>query len=450
MQVEFNALNAVTDEITITVASDEVNKAWDKYLSKAARKVEVAGFRKGKAPLSLVERTHGDSLQERFLQERVSDYFTIASEEHKIKYLLFPDVLDVQWEKGTDMMIKIEVEHEPELDFKQLDNLDVPHYPIHLDAEVDKYLEELKQQSGRIIDVEKAEATDLVEVELTLDISGEKLIKNASFFAGDEPARRALPELIGKGIGDTLETELEGANIKLVCQDSKVNIDNEKKYPVKLMVNSISHMQFPDLDDEFAKDMEFDSMDAMRAKIADDMRLANEHKNIDIDNFSIVGKLFMDNQFELPMKTIEYLAHEEAQKYGDSPQLLYIEYQLRMKVSQELVEMYILSNLRNKIELTVTDEMRQEYLTHRAILEDHTVEAFKEKYKEDLASDEFDLDVKNYFILRQIAETAHFFIKEPEAEEEDEIPEAEIEAVEEEQLQTEPAELAPEETKPEE
>ncbi|MDD3103790.1 MAG: trigger factor [Candidatus Cloacimonetes bacterium] len=449
MQVDFNAINAVTKEITITVASEEVSKAWDKYLSKAARKLEVAGFRKGKAPLKLIERVHGDSLQERFLQDRVSDYFTKASEEHEIKYLLFPDVKDVDWEKGSDMIIKIEIEHEPALDFKQLDNLDVPHNPILLDDEVNKYLEELKQQSGVVIDVEKAEPTDLVEVELTLKLPDEDIVKNASFFAGEEPARRALPELIGKGIGDTLETELEGTNIKLVCQDSNVNIDNEESYPVKLMVNSISRMQLPELNDDFAKDMEFDSMQAMRAKIADDMRLANQHKNIDAKNYYIVGKLFEDNQFELPMKTIEYLAHEEAQKYGDSPQLMYIEYQLRMKISQELVEMYILSNLRNKIEITVTDEMRQEYLTHRAILEDHTVEAFKEKYKDEIAAGDFEIGVKNYFILRKLAETANFFVQEPEAEEQ-EIPEAEIESVEEEQPQAEAAESRPEEAKPEE
>jgi FKBP-type peptidyl-prolyl cis-trans isomerase (trigger factor) len=449
VQVDFNAINAVTKEITITVASEEVSKAWDKYLSKAARKLEVAGFRKGKAPLKLIERVHGDSLQERFLQDRVSDYFTKASEEHEIKYLLFPDVKDVDWEKGSDMIIKIEIEHEPALDFKQLDNLDVPHNPILLDDEVNKYLEELKQQSGVVIDVEKAEPTDLVEVELTLKLPDEDIVKNASFFAGEEPARRALPELIGKGIGDTLETELEGTNIKLVCQDSNVNIDNEESYPVKLMVNSISRMQLPELNDDFAKDMEFDSMQAMRAKIADDMRLANQHKNIDAKNYYIVGKLFEDNQFELPMKTIEYLAHEEAQKYGDSPQLMYIEYQLRMKISQELVEMYILSNLRNKIEITVTDEMRQEYLTHRAILEDHTVEAFKEKYKDEIAAGDFEIGVKNYFILRKLAETANFFVQEPEAEEQ-EIPEAEIESVEEEQPQAEAAEARPEEAKPEE
>ncbi|MCK9585184.1 MAG: hypothetical protein M0R69_09835 [Candidatus Cloacimonetes bacterium] len=447
MQVEFNAINAVSKEITITIASEEVSKAWDKYLSRASRHLEVPGFRKGKAPLSMIERAHGDSLQERFVQERVSDYFEQAVEEHEIGYLLFPDIKDVKWEKGSDMIITAEIEHEPDLDIKQLDNLDVPRHPITLDSEIDKYLDELKQQSGRVIDVEKAEPMDLVEAELTMNLSGEKVIKTANFFAGTEPQRRALPELVGKGIGDTLDLELEGTNIQLVCQDSKIDVEFEQKYQVKIMVNAISRMKFPALDDEFAKDMEFDTMDAMRAKIGEDMRLANEHKNIDVDNYSIVGKLFMDNQFELPMKTIEYLAHEEAEKYGNHEQLPYIEYQLRMKISQELVEMYILNSLRSKIELDVTDEMLAEYITHQAILEDHTVEAYKEKYKDEIASEDFALGVKNYFILRKLAETANFFVPEPETKKV-EIPEAEAEAVEEEE-EIAPAEIVQEKAKPE-
>ena len=109
-------------------------------------------------------------------------------------------------------------------------------------------------------------------------------------------------------------------------------------------------------------------------------------------------------------------------------------------------KMYILNNLRSKIELTVTDDMIEEYIRHVAILEDHTVEAYKEKYKEEVASEDFKLGVQNYFILRKLAETANFFIPEPETEA-TEIPEAETQPVEEEE--TEPAEIVQEKANPE-
>lgn len=428
MQVEFNAINAVSKEIIITVPADEATQAWEKFLRKAAKQVEVPGFRKGKAPLSLIERSHGPMLTEHFLKDSVSDFFEAAAKEHDINYLLFPDVKDVQWEINSDLMIKIEIEHEPVLNFAQLDHLDVPYNPITLDSEVDKYLEELKQNSGTVIDVEQAQENDHVSVELTITLAGEELVRNASFFAGSYPERRALPELIGKKVGDTLDKEISGTDIKLVSRDASLNLSNDTAYPVKIMVNSIERMQYPELNDDFAKDMDFDDMAAMRAKISEDMRLANEHKNLDVMNYAIVSKLFVDNNFDLPMKTISYLAEQEAQKHPNREYHKFFEYQYRMQISQEMVTMYILNQLRNQIEIDITDDMVEEYIKHEAILADNTVDAYKEAHKEEIATQEYKNGVRNFFILRKLAETANYFVPEPEKQ--DEIIEAETESVE--------------------
>ncbi|MCD8480928.1 MAG: hypothetical protein LRZ88_12460 [Candidatus Cloacimonetes bacterium] len=278
MQVDFNAINAVTKEITIQVPAADVAVAWEKHLRKTARSAEVPGFRKGKAPLAMVERLYAERTTEYFLQDCVNDYFDAAAKEHDINYLLFPDVKDVQWEKGTDMTIKIEIEHEPHLEFKQLEGLKVPYTPISLDDEIDKNLEELKNQNGRVVDVEEAIENDHVDVEYTLKIGGEEIKLSASLFAGENPEARALPELIGKKTGDVIEAELSGMSIKVTSRNTALDLDNATKYPVSVMVNAISRMQYPELNDDFAKDMEFDSMQALRAKLAEDMRLANENK----------------------------------------------------------------------------------------------------------------------------------------------------------------------------
>jgi len=436
VQVDFNAINAVTKEINITIPAEDAEKAWTKYLRKAAKQVDVPGFRKGKAPLSLIERMYSDSLKDYFFKDSVSDFFDQATQEHQINYLLFPDVKDVQWEKGSEMTIKVEIEHEPELEFKQLDNLDVPHNPITLESEVDKYLEELRQQGGRVIDVEEAIENDHLEVELSIQVGDEKITANANMFAGSNPPRRALPELIGKKTGDVVEAKMDGSSIKLIAQDAKIDLDNDEQYALSIMVNSVSRVQYPELDDDFARDMEFEDMAAMRTKISEDMRLANEHKNIDIKNYAIVGKLYVDNKFDLPNKTIEYLATQEAEKHPMKEYHQFLQYQYRMQISQEMVTMYILNSLRKQVEIEITSEMTEEYIEHEAILADMTVAAYKEKNKEELASDGYKLGVQNYFILRKLAETANYFIPEPE-ETEAQIPETETEAVEETEAPTE-------------
>jgi len=194
--------------------------------------------------------------------------------------------------------------------------------------------------------------------------------------------------------------------------------------------------------------MEFEDMAAMRSKIAEDMRLANEHKNLDVKNYAIVSKLYVDNQFDLPMKTIDYLATQEAEKYPQKEYQQYLQYQYRMQISQEMVTMYILNNLRRIMDLEVTDAMIEEYIIHEAILSENTAEAYKEQHKDEIAGDDYKNGVKNYFILRKLAETANFFVPEPEAEPE-QIPEAETTEVDSEESQTQTAQDLQDKAKPE-
>jgi len=99
VQVEQKAINAVSKEITITVPAERVGKAYDKYLRKASKSIAIPGFRPGKAPLAMVERQHADTIMDYFYKDYVDEVFDEAAREHDIRYLLFPEVKDITWEK---------------------------------------------------------------------------------------------------------------------------------------------------------------------------------------------------------------------------------------------------------------------------------------------------------------------------------------------------------------
>lgn len=418
MQVEFKPINGTSKEITITVPAERVNKAYEKYLHKAAKKITIPGFRTGKAPLSMVERQHADSLMDYFYKDFVDEVFDEAAVEHDIHYLLFPEVKDIIWEKGADMILKIEVEHEPTIDFVQLEGLNVPYQPQILDEEVDNYLLSLSQENGRVEDIEIAEDNDMVQAEISFKHGGESYTRNAVLYAGETGALRILEGLIGVKTGDKLELPIAGRGIKLATQDASLPLENDFEYPCSLVVNSITRTKYPELDDEFAKDMEFDSMEQMRAKIAEDMKLHIEHVNINRENAGIVNKLFQDNKYDMPYKTINYLAAQEADKIENPEYRKFYEYQYQMQITQEMIYIYTLNNLRRVMPLEVTEEMMEEYLRHEAILSDMSVEAYKEANKDDIGTEQFADAAQNFFILRKIAESSSFFVPEPVPEEE--------------------------------
>jgi len=435
VQVEQKAINAVSKEITITVPAEQVSKAYDKYLRKASKSIAIPGFRPGKAPLAMVERQHADTIMDYFYKDYVDEVFDEAAREHDIRYLLFPEVKDITWEKGQDMTLKIEVEHEPTIEFKQLDGLEIPHHPQSLDEEIDKYLANLKQENGRMIDVETAEADDAVDLEISFKHGNESYTKTGTMYAGTGAGFRSLEGLVGCKTGDTLELAIRGKALKLVTKDAGMPLENDFEYPCQVMVNSVMRIQYPELDDEFAKDMDFENMEQMRAKLAEDMKLHNEHLNINIDNYSVIQKLYIDNRFDLPHKTIEYLAEQETEKVPNPEYRKYYAYQYKMQIAQEMISMYVMHNLKKAMPIELTDEMLEEYITHEAILEDKSVEAYKTANAEDMKDGQFREAAENYFILRKIATGSSFFIPEPEKEEA--IPEAEITETLNEESQTE-------------
>jgi trigger factor len=111
------------------VEPERIEKYYKKYLSQAAKEAVVPGFRKGKAPLAMVERMYADRIEDYFQMDVVDDAFGEASKEHDIHYLLYPEVKDIEWEKGKEMVIKIEIETEPQIEFKSLEGLKIPYQP---------------------------------------------------------------------------------------------------------------------------------------------------------------------------------------------------------------------------------------------------------------------------------------------------------------------------------
>jgi FKBP-type peptidyl-prolyl cis-trans isomerase (trigger factor) len=267
-----------------------------------------------------------------------------------------------------------------------------------------------------MIDVEgEAQVGDEIDGELTYEVDTEKVVQNINLVTEQSEHDTAHSLLVGKKIGETISLEIAGMDLAVLISDN--TIDMEYQYPSTIMVNAIRRKMVPELNDDFAKDLEFDSMEAMKAKISDDMRLANEHKNISIKHAAIISKLFVDNQFELPEKTLNHIASKEVEKIDNPQWKAYYEYQVKMQIAQEMINVYILNNLKTVINTEVTDSDIETYITHNAILEDKTVEAWKEANKQHLETPEFKESIKNFLILNQLTAQNEFVLAQNPADE---------------------------------
>ena len=415
MQTDIKQLDPVTKSITITIDAETAARDYQKFLSRSARDIQIPGFRKGKAPLPMVERMYGETVKDYFLKDATDDYFNEVIKEHQLGYLLMPHVKDIQWEKGSEFKAEIEIEHEPEVELSIPDPLVVPHEAVSLDDEVERFLKKMAQENATYLQVEEVSAEDAVECEIKIAVNDETLTHTGVLFAGDAMPQRSVAELVGKKVGDVVETQLSGNSLKLVTRTSIDKLDNDTSYPCSLMVNDIRRYVEPAIDDEFAKDMDHEDLASLKAEIASNMKLRLEHNNFDAENNAIIHKFYADGPFDLPKRTIEYLAREEAAKIEDKRYQQYYEYQFRMQFSQQMINVYIMKALNRLLNPTLDDAMLDPYIEHEAILEDIPVGAWKEKHAERLSTEDFKDEARSWTMLRNLAARAEFVKPEPPA-----------------------------------
>lgn len=420
MQTEFKQVNATTKEVILTVETERVDAAHQKYQLKAAKYLEVPGFRKGKAPLNMITRMYGEKIKDNFEKDFVDEVFSEAAREHEIHFLLYPEVKEIEWQPGSEMKITLEVEHEPPVEFKQLEGLQVPFLPADLEAETEKLIQNLAQENSTIQDVDVANEGDTVRGHLSFEWEGRHITREAEFIV-KSPASDKFPEgLVGASTGKRFEAELKGGEVRdahdaVLEREIDIDIDLGASYACSLEVSSITRKVVPALDDEFARDMDFADMQEMRAKVAEDLRPRLQHHNYDGENSAILGKLFKDNQFPLPSKTLRYIVEQELNNYDPKFHQVLQSYVIE-KVVHDMTSMYLLSALQKRSGLEVTDEMVDVYVEHKAILQEMNPAAYREEHAEAIASEDFREGALNYHILRGIAANSEFVEPEPEPE----------------------------------
>lgn len=241
--------------LTIELSADELNKAKDKAFKKSGRNIQVPGFRKGKAPRSLIERMYGDIFFEDALNLIFPDMMDKMVEESGIKPVGRSDVSlgEGAPEGGAVLIVKVPVE--PEVKVGEYRGLTAEKASVSVsDDEVKDELGRMAKRMARIETVDRtAEKGDTVTLDFEGTIDGvpfaggsaEKQdleLGSGSFIPGFED------QLIGCAAGDVRDVEVT------FPEDYHAEELQGKQAVFHCIIHTVKETQTPELDDEFAKD----------------------------------------------------------------------------------------------------------------------------------------------------------------------------------------------------
>ncbi len=308
MSVTVEKLENSMAKLVITASAEQLEKAIEKAYQKNKNKIQIPGFRKGKAPRKMIEKMYGAGVfYEDAANELIEQEYPKAVEECGEEVVSSPKIDVDQLEQGKDFIFTAEVALKPPVKLGKYKGIEVEKMDLDVtDEEVDAEIDKQRNMNARSIDVTDRAVKDGDTV--SLDFEG--FVDGVAFGGGKGTD---YPLTIGSGAFiPGFEEQLVGYEIG---QEGEVNVKFPEDYQAedlagkdatfKCKVNSIRAKELPELNDDFAGDAGFDTVDEYKADIRkklEDKKAADEKAKRED---AVVKAVIEDSEMELPEAMVE-------------------------------------------------------------------------------------------------------------------------------------------------
>ena len=204
--------DALNYQVTIEIAAADYAEPLHKRLNEYKRKADIKGFRRGMAPLSLIQRLYGDQALYESVNGLVSEQLDQFINAEKIRVVGEPlpseDQPQLSWKAGADFTFKFDLVQTPEINFTVGKDDKIPYYEINITAAEKKtQKEQLLQQYGSLQEGTKAGEQDYI----VADIANEGHKAEGVYVSISHVAEAARGAFIGKKAGDKFQLNVNEA-----------------------------------------------------------------------------------------------------------------------------------------------------------------------------------------------------------------------------------------------
>ncbi len=274
--------NANEVKLNVTIEAEKFDEAIKKVYFKSAKYFNIPGFRKGKAPMNIVEKYYGKEIfYEDAFNEVVPEELEKAVEENKLEVVSRPDIEVTQIGKGQDLIFTAVFQTKPEAELGKYKGVEIKKIEYKVtDEDVEHELGHMQEHNSRLISVEDRP----VEKGDIANINFEGFVDGVAFEGGKAEnhdleigSNTFIPGFEDQIIGMKIDEEKD---IQVKFPDEYFSKDLAgKDATFKVKVNEIKKKELPTLDDEFAKDVsEFDTLKELKESIKEKQQKQNDER----------------------------------------------------------------------------------------------------------------------------------------------------------------------------
>ena len=309
MSVKLKKLENSKVTMEFKVSKEDFNKALDEAFAKNAKHFKIPGFRNGKVPRNVIEKTYGEGvLYDEAFNIAAEKEYEKAIEENDLFVVSRPEVDIKEIGKDKDLEFTITVYVKPEIEVKDYKGIEIEKVSKEVtDEDLNKELEMIQDKNARIITVEDSEVQNkdiaVIDFEGFLDgkaFDGGKAEKyeleigSGSFIPGFEEQIIGMKVGEEKDITTTFPEEYHSAELA------------GKETIFKIKLHEIKRKELPALDDEFAKDIsEFDTFEEYKKSVKERLETSKKSMAKAERENKVIEKLAEKVDVEIPESMIE-------------------------------------------------------------------------------------------------------------------------------------------------
>lgn len=314
-----NKIETNKHELTVKVDAESFQKAIEKAYKKNIKSINVPGFRKGKAPLKMVEKMYGDGV---FFEDAINDLYPDALAdaigEAKLEVVARPEVevKSVSREEGFEFTAICVTK--PEINITDYKGIETEKTVKAItDEDVAARLSAMQDRNSRLVTVEGRAA----EMGDTVDFDFDGYVEDKQFDGGKAEnfslklgSGQFIPgfeeQMVGKNVGEEFDVTVT------FPEDYHAEELAGKPAVFKCKIHGIQMQEKPVLDDEFAKDVsEFDTLDELKADIRKKMEeQAEKDAEQDVEN-KLIDKVIEKIEGEIPTEMYEARIDEKIRDF---------------------------------------------------------------------------------------------------------------------------------------
>ncbi|HHY05339.1 MAG TPA: trigger factor [Thermoanaerobacterales bacterium] len=433
MKVNLEKIENNTAYLDIEVDAEQFDEAMQESYKKNAKRFSVPGFRKGKAPRTLVERYYGpEVLYEDAVEFILPKAYQKGVEEYNIEPVDQPKFDIEEIELGKPLLAKAQVVVKPEVKLSEYKGLEVEKLVHNVTNEdIERELKALQERNARLVAIEDraAENKDIAIIDFEGKLDGEPFeggkaenypleLGSGSFIPGFEE------QVIGMSLGETKDIE--------VTFPEEYHEEKLAGKPVIFTVTlkELKKKEYLPLDDDFAKDVsEYETLEELKQSIRETLekkakdlseaslkgsiiRKLRENTEIDIPEVMIEGetqRLIMDFAINLQMRGLNLKSYMDAVKLTPDD----LKAQFRQTAVENIESSLILEQVAKEENIDVDEKELEEKLQEYAKLGNKTLEEYKKELKPEeiagikdaiLTDKIFDLLIENAKVTERKAE----------------------------------------------